>query len=116
KYHSSVKCDCSTYYCSTDLAHDYSVPQSRYPVREVNRGQDDSSLTILVDHAACILCDRCVRACSDLRHNFVIARQGKGYDAGISFDMDDPMGSSSCVSCGECMVSCLTGALANKNV
>ena len=98
------------------LAHEYGVSHSRYPVREVSRGQDDSSLTILVDHAACILCDRCVRACSDLRHNFVIARQGKGYDAGISFDMDDPMGSSSCVSCGECMVSCPTGALTNKKV
>src|SRR5204863_5325657 len=92
------------------------VSRSRYPVREVSRGTDDSSLTILVDHAACILCDRCVRACSDLRHNFVIARQGKGYDAGIAFDMNAPMGSSSCVSCGECMVSCPTGALTNRKI
>ncbi len=96
------------------LATQYGASASRYPRREVTRGQDDSSLTILVDHSACILCDRCVRACADLRHNFVIARQGKGYDAGISFDLDDPMGSSTCVSCGECMVSCPTGALTNK--
>ncbi|HLQ51248.1 MAG TPA: cyclic nucleotide-binding domain-containing protein [Terriglobales bacterium] len=96
------------------LATEYGASASRYPRREVTRGQDDSSLTILVDHSACILCDRCVRACADLRHNFVIARQGKGYDAGISFDLDDPMGSSTCVSCGECMVSCPTGALTNK--
>src|SRR2546421_292162 len=52
----------------------------------------------------------------EARKTFVIARQGKGYDAGIAFDMDDPMGSSSCVSCGECMVSCPTGALTNKKV
>jgi CRP-like cAMP-binding protein/ferredoxin/succinate dehydrogenase/fumarate reductase-like Fe-S protein len=98
------------------LADRYDARKSRYPRREVMRGKDDSSLTILVDHAACILCDRCVRACADLRHNFVIARQGKGYDAGIAFDMDDPMGGSTCVSCGECMVSCPTGALTNKVV
>jgi CRP-like cAMP-binding protein/succinate dehydrogenase/fumarate reductase-like Fe-S protein len=96
------------------LAGQYGASASRYPRRQVTRGQDDSSLTILVDHAACILCDRCVRACADLRHNFVIARQGKGYDAGIAFDLDDPMGASTCVSCGECMVSCPTGALTNK--
>jgi Fe-S-cluster-containing hydrogenase component 2/CRP-like cAMP-binding protein len=40
----------------------------------------------------------------------------KGYDAGIAFDLDRPMGNSSCVSCGECMVSCPTGALTNKSV
>jgi len=98
------------------MARDYGVENSPYPLRERNRGQDDSSLTILVDHAACILCDRCIRACADLRHNFVIARQGKGYGAAIAFDMDNPMGGSSCVSCGECMVSCPTGALTNKRV
>ena len=96
------------------LASQYGASETRYPRREVTRGQDDSSLTILVDHAACILCDRCVSACADLRHNFVITRQGKGYDAGIAFDLDDPMGGSTCVSCGECMVSCPTGALTNK--
>src|SRR5262245_3689610 len=97
-------------------AREYRATDRRFPRREVTRGQDDSSLTIMVDHAACILCDRCVRACADLRHNFVIARRGKGYNAGIAFDMDEPMGGSSCVSCGECMVSCPTGALTNKRV
>ena len=40
-----------------------------------------------------------------------IGRAGKGYEAHIAFDLDDPMGRSSCVSCGECAVSCPTGAL-----
>jgi CRP-like cAMP-binding protein/Fe-S-cluster-containing hydrogenase component 2 len=77
---------------------------------------DDSSLSIHVDYSACILCDRCVRGCSEIRHNYVIARQGKGYFAAIAFDDNKPMGNSSCVSCGECMVSCPTGALTNKRV
>ncbi|HEY3245676.1 MAG TPA: cyclic nucleotide-binding domain-containing protein [Phycisphaerae bacterium] len=76
--------------------------------------RDDSSPIIAVDHSACILCDRCVRACDDVRHNDVIGRWGKGYGAGIGFDMNLPMGRSSCVSCGECMISCPTGALTNK--
>jgi CRP-like cAMP-binding protein/Fe-S-cluster-containing hydrogenase component 2 len=94
----------------------YGVSESRFTKRAAPRGQDESSLSILVDHSACILCDRCIRACGEVRHNNVIARQGKGYAAAISFDMDSPMGSSSCVSCGECMVSCPTGALTNKKV
>jgi len=82
--------------------------------RTTPRGQDHSSPRIDVDHEQCILCDRCVRACGDVKANFVIGRTGKGYGTRIGFDLDDPMGTSSCVSCGECMISCPTGALVFK--
>src|SRR4029453_4138958 len=36
--------------------------------------------------------------------------------ARIAFDLDAPMGESTCVTCGECMVSCPTGALVNRTV
>jgi CRP-like cAMP-binding protein/Fe-S-cluster-containing hydrogenase component 2 len=75
---------------------------------------DDSSPAIHVDFSSCILCDRCIRGCSEIRQNFVIARQGKGYFTTIAFDANQSMDNSSCVSCGECMVSCPTGALTNK--
>ena len=98
------------------LAVDAGVTNPRFPKRATPRGKDDSSLAIAVDHEACILCDRCIRGCDDIRSNWVLARRGKGYQAGIAFDTNLPMGSSSCVSCGECMVSCPTGALTNKSV
>src|ERR1700693_237808 len=98
------------------LAGQAGISRSRFPSRTTPRGHDDSSLAIRVDHEACILCDRCIRGCDDIRHNWVLARRGKGYQAGIAFDSNLPMGESSCVSCGECMVSCPTGALTNKRV
>jgi CRP-like cAMP-binding protein/flavoprotein len=98
------------------LAKRESVPPSRYAPRADRRGTDDSSMSIAVDFDACILCDRCIRGCSDIRENFVLGRMGKGVTAGIAFDNNAPMGDSSCVSCGECMVSCPTGALTNKLV
>jgi CRP-like cAMP-binding protein/Fe-S-cluster-containing hydrogenase component 2 len=93
------------------------LEKPRFPTRSVPvMLPDESSLSIAVDYAACILCDRCIRGCSEIRHNFVIARQGKGYHAAIAFDDNQPMGNSTCVSCGECMVSCPTGALTNRRV
>ena len=80
------------------------------------RGTDLSSPVIAVDHDACILCDRCVRACDDIQGNDVIGRSGKGYTTLIAFDLSDPMGASSCVSCGECVAACPTGALTNKPI
>jgi len=98
------------------LAQAAGIKEPRFAKRTVARGHDDSSLSIAVDHDACILCDRCIRGCDEVRTNFVLGRMGKGYSTGIAFDLNVPMGDSTCVSCGECMVSCPTGALTNKSV
>jgi len=98
------------------LARLEGITQPRFPRRLSPRGQDNSSLVIAVDHEACILCDRCIRGCDEIRQNNVLGRRGKGFWAGIAFDYNLPMGNSSCVSCGECMVSCPTGALTNKSI
>ena len=63
---------------------------------------------IRVDHQACILCDRCIRACNEIRDNQVLGRAGKGYKSQIAFDLNNPMGDSTCVACGECAAVCPT--------
>jgi CRP-like cAMP-binding protein/Fe-S-cluster-containing dehydrogenase component len=98
------------------LAAAAGISQPRFAKRTVSRGKDESSLSIAVDHDACILCDRCIRGCDEIKSNFVLGRMGKGYAADIAFDLNSPMGDSTCISCGECMVSCPTGALTNKSV
>jgi formate dehydrogenase major subunit len=57
-----------------------------------------------------------MRACDEIQSNEVIGRTGKGYTATIGFDLNQPMGSSTCVSCGECASVCPTGALTNKPI
>ncbi len=98
------------------LARLEGIGEPRFSKRLSPRGQDNSSFAIFVDHEACILCDRCIRGCAEIRDNNVLGRRGKGYNADIAFDLNRPMGNSLCVSCGECMVSCPTGALTNKTV
>jgi formate dehydrogenase major subunit len=99
------------------LARDYGIERSAIQLPAGNgRPQDSSSPVIDVDHAACILCDRCIRACDEIQHNDVLGRTGKGYGSRISFDLNIPMGESSCVACGECAAVCPTGALTNKKL
>src|ERR687896_982405 len=99
-----------------DLAAGFEVVDGNGMPRGSGRGTDLSNPVIAVDHDACILCDRCVRACDDVQGNDVIGRSGKGYATRIAFDLNDPMGSSSCVTCGECVAACPTGALTNKAI
>jgi formate dehydrogenase major subunit len=98
------------------LAERWDADRGDLPAPDRARAADPSSPVISVDHQACILCDRCIRACNDLQGNDVIGRTGKGYAAGIAFDLGVPMGESTCVSCGECAAVCPTGALVDKAV
>lgn len=92
----------------------YAVPQGEpkpaFTARASSKGTDFSNPSIAIDHSACIVCERCVRACA-AADNHVIGRMAKGYPTSISFDNNKPMGQSSCVNCGECMVACPTGAI-----
>jgi NAD-dependent dihydropyrimidine dehydrogenase PreA subunit len=97
------------------LARKFGVEQSPFDRRQNDLQTDNSSLAIAVDHNACILCDRCIRGCNTIKENHVLGRMGKGYGARIAFDLNVSMGQSTCVACGECMVSCPTGALTFKD-
>src|SRR5438128_3007008 len=82
--------------------------------RFAQRGQvqaDVSHPAIAVNLDACIQCTRCLRACRDEQVNDVIGLAWRGEQMKVVFDMDDPMGASTCVACGECVQACPTGAL-----
>jgi formate dehydrogenase major subunit len=73
---------------------------------------DFSHPAMAVNLDACIQCTRCVRACREEQVNDVIGYAFRGAHSKIVFDLDDPMGESTCVACGECVQACPTGALA----
>jgi formate dehydrogenase major subunit len=91
------------------------VKVSRFPSRgRAGAGQpapDRSHPAMAVNLDACIHCNLCVRACREIQVNDVIGMAGRGHNAKIVFDFDDPMGESTCVGCGECVQACPTGAL-----
>ncbi|HZN27304.1 MAG TPA: formate dehydrogenase subunit alpha [Burkholderiales bacterium] len=72
---------------------------------------DLSHYAIAVNLDSCIQCTRCVRACREEQVNDVIGYAYRGEHSKIVFDLDDPMGGSTCVACGECVQACPTGAL-----
>ena len=78
----------------------------------VQPAADLSHAAMAVNLDACIQCTRCVRACREEQVNDVIGYAFRGAHSKIVFDLDDPMGESSCVACGECVQACPTGALA----
>lgn len=72
---------------------------------------DNSSKAMRVNLQSCINCNLCVTACRDVQVNDVIGMANRGAESKVVFDFDDPMGDSTCVTCGECVQACPTGAL-----
>ncbi|TFI49141.1 formate dehydrogenase subunit alpha, partial [Diaphorobacter sp. DS2] len=83
-------------------------------LRRAQPAPDLSHPAMAVHLDACIQCNRCVRACREEQVNDVIGYALRGADSKIVFDLDDPMGASTCVACGECVQACPTGALSPK--
>jgi len=92
-------------------AGELGVTQPRFARRHQPMA-DVSHPAMDVNLDACIQCTRCVRACREEQVNDVIGYAFRGAHSKIVFDLDDPMGASSCVACGECVQACPTGALA----
>lgn len=91
------------------------VDKTRFAMRQQPQ-PDLSHPAIAVNLDACIQCTLCVRACREVQGNDVIGYAARGTNSHIMFDIDDPMGESTCVSCGECVAACPTGALSNAGV
>lgn len=75
---------------------------------------DDSAAHMVRDNNKCILCRRCVAAC-DAQGISVIGANARGFDTHISSAFDKDLANVSCISCGQCIVNCPTGAIVEKD-
>ncbi len=75
---------------------------------------DDSAAHMIRDNNKCILCRRCVAACN-AQGIGVIGANARGFDTHISSAFDKDLAEVSCISCGQCIVNCPTGAIVEKD-
>ena len=86
----------------------YAGEKTVYPI-------DDSAAHMYRDNNKCILCRRCVAACAVTQGIGVIGANERGFMTNIGSQFNKPLGETACVSCGQCITVCPTGALSEKD-
>lgn len=98
-----------------DLAAELGMDHVRVPYRWPPLPLDLSHEKYGFDHNRCVLCGRCVRACSEVEGAMTLGFSGRGIFTLVEADLGDPWGHSrTCTGCGKCVQACPTGALFEK--
>ena len=97
------------------LCKEYGVDvEDRFDGENVRYSIDDSAAHMIRDNNKCILCRRCIAAC-DQQGVSVIGANARGFDTHVSSAFDLNLADVSCISCGQCIVNCPTGAIVEKD-
>ena len=93
------------------LCAEFSIEDDvKYDGEKPGYALDQSTSHLIRDNNKCILCRRCVAACAN-QHVAVIGANNRGFDTQIGCAFERELNFVPCVSCGQCIVNCPTGAL-----
>ena len=97
------------------LARANGVDDTKYQGAKTETKIDDSAVHLIRDNSKCILCRRCIAACSKLQSVGVIGTNNRGFKTIVGSQFNMPLGDTSCVHCGQCINVCPVGALYEKS-
>lgn len=93
------------------LATKYNVRKIRYEGNLVDHEVDDKSPSVVRDFNKCILCKRCVATCKKVQDIGAIDVAERGFNSCVSTVGNKSLDDVDCTFCGQCIESCPTGAL-----
>ena len=97
------------------LAYDYGINEDHFKDDEPQYEIDDSTPYVVRDNNKCIQCLRCVSTCNNVQQIGAIGQIRRGFDVRVGSPFDKGLDTTSCVGCGQCIVSCPVGALYEKS-
>lgn len=107
-----LSCDKSDSCDLLKISYDLGIKEGKLQkTREEDYALDLTSPALKRDMNKCILCRRCVQACDVIQSVNVINVAGRGINSHIATFMDQGIGESYCINCGQCVLVCPTGAL-----
>ena len=98
-----------------ELAAELGIDAVRYANDALLPRIEDSAAHLVRDNSKCVLCRRCTAVCRKYQEVGVIGCNDRGFSTHIGCAFDRDLSEVDCVSCGQCIVACPTGALSEKD-
>ena len=96
------------------LALEYNAEEDAFGTDHDLKPIDDFSASVVRDNSKCVMCTRCVAACTQ-QTIAAIGPKNRGYAKEIGSPYDVSLAFTPCVNCGQCIVACPVGALYEKS-
>ena len=97
-----------------DLAKKFNIRDIDFPGDIKEHEIDDVSPSIVRDFSKCVLCRRCVATCKNVQKIGAIDCINRGFESCVSTVGNKSLNDVNCTFCGQCIQSCPTGALHEK--
>ena len=110
-----LKCESNSDCELQDVAYELDASFGAYPSPLPHkRILKDADKAIQRENSKCILCGRCVRICSEVVLRNVLEFSSRGFTTTIAPPFGVSLLDTPCVHCGQCISTCPTGALTEK--
>lgn len=98
-----------------DLAYQLGVRERLFEGERKQFEVEDSSFSVVRNSEKCVLCQRCVRVCSEIQGVHNLSQHWRGTDTVVTPAYEGDMVDSVCINCGQCINVCPTAAWIEKS-
>lgn len=110
-----LTCSRSTNCELQELSKKLGIRDIRFQGENTTYAKDTSTWSIVRDPDKCVLCRRCVAACTEVQGVGILGLNERGFKSIVAPAFDRMLSDVNCVLCGQCINACPVGALTDKD-